>query len=105
LVRQLPRDAAVQRSVYGELVEWGPLEHLVALVVDVLQAANWQRSGNRHAKRPRPLPRPGMPEPAGEDHRKPKARPIAEMRELLADWNTGKFDEGGYRPKGERRVM
>jgi len=38
---------------------WGDQEHLLALIVDVLQAANWQRGGNARAPKPKPLPRPG----------------------------------------------
>jgi len=38
---------------------WSVTDHLLAAVVDVLQAANWQRAGDSKAPRPKPIPRPG----------------------------------------------
>lgn len=60
LVRHLPRDSAVNRAVYGEVVAWGAVEHLLADLRDLLIAANWQRSGDPKIPRPEPIPRPGM---------------------------------------------
>jgi hypothetical protein len=32
---------------------------MLANVVDLLNAANWQRGGDKRARRPKPMPRPG----------------------------------------------
>lgn len=45
-------------SKLGE-VPWGPAEHLMATVIDSLAVGNWQRSGDKNAPRPKPVPRPG----------------------------------------------
>lgn len=63
LIRQLPREAATTRAAAGEAAAWGDAEHLLASIVDVLNAANWQRSGKQNAPRPKPLPRPGVKKP------------------------------------------
>lgn len=58
LVAALPRDAATTRALHGPSVAWGDSEHLLALIVDLLAGANWQRSGGKSPK-PKPIPRPG----------------------------------------------
>ncbi len=58
LIQHLPRESATLQQMFGgEYVAWGSTEHLLALAVDVLQGANWQRSGGK-GQRPKPLPRP-----------------------------------------------
>lgn len=42
---------------------WGPAEVMLAAVVDLLAAGNWQRGGNKSAPRPKPWPRPGVSDP------------------------------------------
>jgi hypothetical protein len=59
LVRHLPREAALNRARYGEVVRWGAVEHLLADLRDLLMVANWQRSGDAKIPRPEPIPRPG----------------------------------------------
>lgn len=39
---------------------WTLDAHLAALTVDALHAANWQRAGKKGARRPKPIPRPGV---------------------------------------------
>lgn len=63
-----PRGSAVYAAVYGERSEWGTLEELLALVVEALWDANWQRQGRKHAKRPIPIRRPGRELPTGVKH-------------------------------------
>ena len=71
LIQHLPRDAALVRALHGEEGEWGLTEHLLAAVVDLLAAGNWQFAAAHtpeHAdppERPAPIPRPGLdaPEP------------------------------------------
>ncbi|KOG89517.1 hypothetical protein [Streptomyces varsoviensis] len=67
LVRQLPRDSAVNRELHGEVTEWGTAEHLLAAITDHLAAANWMtiamngEEGSDPPDYPEPVPRPGDP--------------------------------------------
>lgn len=68
LVEHLPPDSALARAAGGERTRWGESEHLLAVVIDLLQAQVWQyaltHSGKgRKPKRPRPYPRPGVETP------------------------------------------
>lgn len=38
---------------------WAATEYMLANVVDLLNAGNWQRGGNKSARKPKPMPRPG----------------------------------------------
>jgi hypothetical protein len=76
LVAQLPPDSALGRAQSGG---WTTSEHLLALAVDVLQSANWQRQGDNHAPRPQPISRPGVAAPAS-----PQERFEARARAFLA---------------------
>lgn len=58
LVTYLPLDAAYVHGRVGERLAWSPEAYLLADVVDVLQAGNWQRGGGK-GPRPKPLHRPG----------------------------------------------
>lgn len=40
-------------------VPWAATEYMLANVVDLLSAGNWQRGGDKSARRPKPMPRPG----------------------------------------------
>ncbi len=68
LVRQLPRDSAVNRELHGEITEWGTAEHLLAAITDHLAAANWMtvamngEEGSDPPEYPEPVPRPGAAE-------------------------------------------
>ena len=62
LIQHLPPDAATVAAISGPAAQWGSTEYLLALVVDALHVANWQRVGDKKAKAPTPLPRPGDPE-------------------------------------------
>jgi hypothetical protein len=59
LIGRLPRDAELWREMHGDVMAWGPVEHLVADLVDVERLALWQRGGNSKAPRPQPIDRPG----------------------------------------------
>jgi len=74
------------RAQAGEAVEWGHVEHLLAAIVDVLQAANWQRAGNRNAPKPQPVRRPGVAQP-GE--RRFRSRRSFTPAEFQAVWSRG----------------
>lgn len=38
---------------------WGVAEYMAANIIDLLNAGNWQRGGDRNAARPKAYPRPG----------------------------------------------
>lgn len=62
LLAALPVEAATLQAEHGPAVQWTTAEHLLAHVVDLLAAANWQRSSAGRKPlpaRPEPLPRPG----------------------------------------------
>lgn len=58
LLRHLPPGNALQRERLGEAAYWTADTYLLAVIGDALHAANWQRAGDRHAQRPKPIPRP-----------------------------------------------
>lgn len=62
IVRRSPVGSALAVERHGEEAMWTLTDHLLALTVDVLQVANWQRAGNKHSPRPKPIPRPGVKE-------------------------------------------
>jgi hypothetical protein len=54
--------SALMRELQPELSAWGSgtvVADLLAHVVDLLAAGNWQRAGKRTAPKPKPVPRPG----------------------------------------------
>ena len=83
IARQLPRESALARAMVEESSQWGVTEHLLALVVDVLAVANWQRGGGK-GSRPKPLPRPG----AQSSGKKFGSDPIP-AKDFDAWWNEG----------------
>ena len=56
----MPQESATWRAIDPEAAAWTLEAHLAALAVDVLQAGNWQRAGKKGARRPKPIPRPGV---------------------------------------------
>lgn len=56
-LRHLPADSALGIALHGDAARWGVGEHLLAMAVDVLVGANWQRGGGKGQK-PKPIPRP-----------------------------------------------
>lgn len=57
----LPPASAYWRAAHGA-GDWTPSDYIAADTFDVLAAANWQRVGDKHAKRPKAYPRPGVQE-------------------------------------------
>lgn len=45
--------------MFGEKVQWGDSEHLLADIRDLLNGGNWQRGHKKGSRPPEPLPRPG----------------------------------------------
>lgn len=66
LLAHLPRDSWTVREVSGEAARWGDQEHLLATIADLLTQANWMfaAANSKHAPDlPKPLRRPGDPDP------------------------------------------
>lgn len=64
-VRQMPAGARTRLAQGDKDSLWGLAEHLQALVIDELRAANWQRANEglkkgQQSRPPRPFPRPGV---------------------------------------------
>lgn len=80
---------ALHRELVGEHYQWGMVEQLLALVVDELAVANWQRSkdGAKGRNRPSPLPRPGVKQKSGERVGGTTALPLSELEALFAAWD------------------
>ncbi|MDQ0582852.1 hypothetical protein [Streptomyces rishiriensis] len=63
LIKQLPRDSALNRELHGEAADWSVSDHLLAAAVDHLAAANWMfacvnsEEGDQ-PDAPAPVPRP-----------------------------------------------
>ena len=58
LLSHLPRESALARELLGPDAMWGLSEQLLAMTLDQLRNANWQRGGCK-GPRPKPIPRPG----------------------------------------------
>lgn len=76
-MRQLPPSARTRIVVGDEDSMWGLQEHLTAVVIDELRAANWQRSNEgvptgKQKPAPKPFPRPGV---GGKSKRADKSNP------------------------------
>ena len=59
ITRHLPPTSALRRAAGEGEEPWTTADYLLALAVDALNGANWQRAGKSSAPRPRPIPRPG----------------------------------------------
>jgi hypothetical protein len=58
-----PDHSAIGRLTRGEKAGWRHQEELLAVIVETLRDANWQRQGSKTAPKPKPLARPGVPVP------------------------------------------
>lgn len=89
LLGAMPHDAAWRRAVAGKtedqwaaMAPWGPAEHLLAYIADVLGQLLYvtaRVNGARDARAPEPIPRPTL----GGAQAEP-ARKIAAADEILA---------------------
>lgn len=59
VVSMAPPDSPLTLTIAPD-ARWSLQAHLLALAVDALSAANWQRSGGKGSRRPEPIPRPGV---------------------------------------------
>ena len=86
LVRQLPPEAALWRSIDPEGSAWTMTNHLLAALFDAVQAGNWQQRqiwSKASTAMPSPLPRPGLPED-GERFGAGRGMSVVELRRRLA---------------------
>lgn len=56
-IDKLPPGASLWNEIGGDAA-WTTSEHLLANVLDTLNAANWQRGGGKAGDRPKPVQRP-----------------------------------------------
>ena len=66
IVSLAPRDSPLLRALNPD-TGWDLHAHLLAVIFDSLNAANWQRAGGKQSTKPKPLARPGQS--AGESDR------------------------------------
>lgn len=77
-------ESAYVRETQPDAHLWsGLVPNLLALLIDQTAAANWQRGGNKHAPRPKPLPRPGLPNRSIDADQEWAAIPLDEIEERL----------------------
>ena len=80
--------SALVRELQPELAAWASgaiVADLLAHVVDLLAAGNWQRQGKKAAPKPKPVPRPGKK----QDGQRYGADPIP-VKDFDDWWNGGK---------------
>lgn len=94
LVAGLPSDSALARKLAREVTEPGEMteqeealawrleHHLLALIVDLLAGANWQRGGGKGGK-PKPLRRPGV-KPEGTERMGGGESPLTPEQKMRA---------------------
>ncbi|MFF0389680.1 DUF5361 domain-containing protein [Kitasatospora sp. NPDC004615] len=78
LIRGLPPTSRLRTAIAGRPL-WTATEYLLADVFDVLAAANWQRTGDKSAAKPKPYPRPVVRDQQA-DAAKDQARAAARER-------------------------
>ncbi|MGC0365002.1 hypothetical protein ABH922_002986 [Rhodococcus sp. 27YEA15] len=80
ILKYPPPGGAISRTADPDH-HWDLHAHLLAAISDGIQAGNWQRGGDKKAKRPEQLPRPGVTPP---ESTKPKTSlPASELRKRL----------------------
>jgi hypothetical protein len=92
LVRGLPGTSNTKRALSNGDTVWGATEHLLAVLIDVCQIANWQRGGDKKIPKPEPFPRPGLT--ARVDERRTQLTP-AEVTARLLEQQRRHRQEGG----------
>lgn len=82
IVRMAPADSPLARHMHPVETAWTASDYLMALAVDALNAANWQRGGK--GQRPKPIPRPGET----SSQRIGKPIPLDELKAKLERWHS-----------------
>lgn len=85
LANSAPR-SAYARAVAGGDAEWTLTDHLLALTIDTLAMANWQRQGKPHSPKPQPVTRPGS---------KSEARHVGRDPIPIRDFDAWWYAQGG----------
>lgn len=93
LVRNSPRESAYFLHLHGEQSYWGATEHLLATNADILNMILWLTSDTKQNQRPKPLPRPGVPEKSDMTF---GGKESAVLESKFWDtWNDGLIDDEG----------
>lgn len=97
VVQHRPQDSALARALDGDEAVWSLTDHLLAITIDVLNIANWQREnagkgkGQSPTRKPKRMPRPGVQ----DDTQKIGAEPIP-IKDFDAWWdNVAVTDQEG----------
>lgn len=85
-MHHLPSEAATVRAQAPQF-EWGTTDYLLALIADLLAAANWQRAGSRRAPRPKPIPRPGATARGRRIGRHHRPRSVEDIDRIMQHWS------------------
>jgi hypothetical protein len=83
-VKDTRAGSALAIALHGERARWTDREYLMAMMVDALNGANWQRTGKRSG-RPKPVVRPGQVSAGEAQHIGDGALPVDEFDIWLAD--------------------
>ena len=71
----------------GDEVDWDLNTQLLAGVFDQLATANWQRAGDEKAKRPDPLPRPGVNKRSADGEQIARGKPVTtDQMDRMLGW-------------------
>lgn len=77
--------------MFGEQAHWGPVEHLLATIADILNLILWLTGNPKKTKQPKPLPRPGSePEKTAQTFGSPST--AVPESEFWDRWNEGLTD-------------
>ncbi|MGW1779098.1 hypothetical protein ACWCQQ_08145 [Streptomyces sp. NPDC002143] len=101
LIKQLPRDSALNRELHGEAAEWSVTDHLLAAAVDHLAAANWMFACVNSEEGDQPEPPAPVPRPTGpaEDDEDDEDVPDGEHSDPAEDTGTGR-EQNAAAPDG-----
>ena len=80
LIVGLPVESRLSSAISGEQ-QWPLADHLLAVTVDMLNIANWQRSAKKGDPPPKLMPRPGV-----DDGRKRYGRGTDMTNDEMRDW-------------------
>lgn len=84
IVHQSPVGSTLDRATRGEPAAFGPTDHLLAAVINILQGMSWQLGNDAKAPKPKPFVLPGQEDDS--TMHKGAGRTIEEVNAILG-WN------------------